>query len=457
MLRLATEKLARWADAPGRRPLLVRGARQVGKTWLVMDFARARFPAGAITVDLEVRRDLHSVFAGDLTAARVLSDLELALGRRIVPGHDLLFLDEIQACPRALMALRSFFEQLPELHVVAAGSLLELAVGEASFPVGRVEYLWLYPMSFAEFLSAAGNEVAAGVVRGGPRPLSEASHVALLSLLGDYFRVGGMPAAVAAYATSGSMLEASHVHDLLVTSFRDDFAKYRPRVSPDTLDDVLTLTARSVGSQLKYARLAPDATGPTAKSAFGVLERAQLVSRVGAVSRCGLPLAGGAGRRFKAIVLDVGVMQRLAGIPMDVQVGKRDLLAIHNGAVAEQFVGQELRSCGGEDSEDLHYWSRAKGAAEVDYLARTGASVRPVEVKSGPAGRLRSLHQLLLEQPECAPGVVLSEAAYAELPEQGLVFCPLYFAGSLGRSAFAASAVDAAQPRTADSAPRAWT
>jgi predicted AAA+ superfamily ATPase len=439
MLRLATERLARWADAPGRRPLLVRGARQVGKTWLVTDFARTGFPSGPVTVDLEVRRDLHSVFAGDLTATRVLSDLELALGRRIVPGDDLLFLDEIQACPRAIMALRSFFEELPELHVVAAGSLLEFAVGEASFPVGRVEYLWLYPMSFAEFLSAVGSEVAAGVVRGGPQPLPEASHAALLSLLGDYFRVGGMPAAVAAYTSSGSILEASHVHDLLVTSFRDDFARYRPRVSPDTLDDVLTQTARSVGSQLKYARLAPDATGPTAKSAFGVLERAQLVSRVGAVSRCGLPV-GGAGRRFKAIVLDVGLMQRLAGIPMDVQLGKHDLLAIHNGAVAEQFVGQELRSCGGEGSEDLHYWSRAKGSAEVDYVMRAGAPVRPVEVKSGPAGRLRSLHQLLLEQPECAPGVVLSEAPYAELPEQGLVFCPLYFAGSLGRSAFGASA-----------------
>ena len=154
------------------------------------------------------------MFAGDLTAARILSDLELALGRRIVPGDDLLFLDEIQACPRVIMALRSFFEELPELHVAAAGSLLEFAVGEASFPVGRVEYLWLYPMSFAEFLSAVGNEVAAGVVRRGPQPLSEASHSALLTLLGDYLRVGGMPAAVAAYTAGGSMLEASRVHDL---------------------------------------------------------------------------------------------------------------------------------------------------------------------------------------------------------------------------------------------------
>jgi hypothetical protein len=253
----------------------------------------------------------------------------------------------------------------------------------------------------------------------------------LLALLRDHLFVGGMPAAVKAYVASGRLLDAFHVHDLLVTSFRDDFAKYRPRVSGVTLDDVFTNLARSVGTQTKYARLAPDATGPTAKAALAVLERAQLVSRVDAVSRCSLPLGAHTSRRFKAIVLDVGVMQRLAGLPLDVRLAKADLLALHNGAVAEQFVGQELRSQGGMGSEPLHYWSRAAGAAEVDYLLRQGSEIRPVEVKSGPAGRLRSLHQLLLDQPACSPGLVLSEAPYAELPEQGLVFCPLYFAGSL--------------------------
>ena len=447
MLRLAADHLNRWADAPDRRPLIVRGARQVGKTWSVTDFANQRFPGGLITIDLELRRDLHRVFEGDLTATRVLSDLEVAVGRRLVPGRDLLFLDEIQACPRAIMALRSFFESFPELHVVAAGSLLEFALGDASFPVGRVEYLWLNPMNFFEFLLAIGNEVAAEVVWRGPHAVPEATHAVLLGRLRDYLFVGGMPAAVAAYARSGRLLDALRVHDLLVTSYRDDFARYRPRVRPDTLDEALTLMARSVGSQLKYTALAPDATGPTAKAAVAVLEKAQLITRVAAVSRCGVPLDAQASRRFKAIVVDVGVMQRLTGLPVEVEFAKRDLLAMHNGAVAEQFVGQELKA-GGWGSAGLHYWSRATGSAEVDYVAIVGSRVRPIEVKSGPSGRLRSMHLLLKEQPECGPGIVLSEAPYAELPEQGLVFCPLYFAGSLGAGGESGRAVDAASPRS---------
>jgi predicted AAA+ superfamily ATPase len=152
-----------------------------------------------------------------------------------------------------------------------------------------------------------------------------------------------------------------------------------------------------------------------------------------------VPLEAAASRRFKAIVVDVGVMQRLAGLPVEVEFAKRDLLAMHNGAVAEQFVGQELRARA-RGSEDLHYWSREAGAAEVDYVAFVGARPRPIEVKSGPAGRLRSMHVLLREQPECGPGIVLSEAPYAELPEQGLVFCPLYFAGSLAGPGLAGDA-----------------
>jgi len=430
MLRLATDRLNRWAASSDRRPLIVRGARQVGKTWMVTDFAARRFPDGLITIDLELRRDLHRLFEGDLTAARLLSDLEVALRRRIVPGRDLLFLDEIQACPGAIMALRSIYESFPALHVVAAGSLLEFALGEASFPVGRVEYLWLHPMSLLEFLVAIGNEAGADVVRRGPHAVPETTHALLLACLRDYLFVGGMPAAVKAYSGSGRLMDALHVHDLLVTSYRDDFAKYRPRVRPDTLDEVLTLIARSVGSQLKYTRLAPDATGPTAKAAVAVLENAQLVTRVDAVNRCGVPLGAQTSRRFKAIVVDVGLMQRFAGLPVEVEFAKRDLMALHNGAVAEQFVGQELRA-GGAGGDSLHYWSRATGSAEVDYVALVGSRVQPVEVKSGPSGRLRGLHQLLHEQPDCAPGIVLSEAPYAQLPEQGLVFCPLYFAGSL--------------------------
>jgi uncharacterized protein len=433
VLRLATERLLAWADSPDRRPLIVRGARQVGKTWAVTNFADQRFPGGLVTIDLERRRDLHRVFEGDLSPTRLLSELEIAAGRRITPGRDVLFFDEIQACPRAIMALRYFYETCPEFHVIAAGSLLEFALGGIPFPVGRVEYLWMRPMNFLEYLLAIGNEVAAEVVRRGPHRTTDTAHQILLTHLRDYLFVGGMPAAVKAYATSSRLLDALRIQDDLITSYRDDFVKYRPRVRDDALlSEVLTSVARSVGSQLKYARLAESGSDPTIKIAFTLLEKAQLVCRIVAVSHCGMPLAARVSRRFKAITLDVGLMQRMTGLPIDVELAKNDLLDIHNGAVAEQFVGQELISTAATN-DGLHYWSRAakNSSAEVDYLTPVENGIRPVEVKSGSSGSLRSLHVLLAEHPECAPGIVLSERPYEELSEQKLLFIPLYFAGSL--------------------------
>jgi predicted AAA+ superfamily ATPase len=434
MERRATHHLATWADTPRRRPIIVRGARQVGKTWLVRDLAARRFAGHLHSIDLERRHDLHPIFAGDLDPVRILSALEAILGKRIVPGRDLLFLDEIQACPRAIVALRYFYEELPELHVIAAGSLLEFALGGISVPVGRVDYLWLRPVTFSEYLAGIGNEVAAELVEEGPHRVAGTTHQLLLEHLRDYLFVGGMPAAVQAYAESGRLLDAFDVHESIIATYRDDFLKYQPRTGIDCLDDVLTSVAQSVGQQLKYARLSTLATPPTVKRAFALLERAQLVRRIRGIKHVGLPLGADASRGFKALVVDVGLMQRLAGLPSTVELAKTDLLGMHNGAVAEQYVGQELAAVP-QRYEDLFYWARAakSSTAEVDYVVRIGTSARPVEVKSGPAGRLRSMHILLVQQPELAPGIVLSEAPYAELLDQNLLFVPLYFAGSLER------------------------
>ncbi len=432
MHRLAIKSLRAWAESPRRKPLVVRGARQVGKTWAVQHFGEEHFDGRVHTLDLERRRDLHRLFEGSLDPTRILSELETVVGERITPGRDLLFLDEIQACPRAIAALRYFVEDIPQLHVIAAGSLLEFALRAISVPVGRIQYLWMQPLTFVEYLRGVGNDPAADTVDEGPRPLSETVHRALLGHVRDYMFVGGMPAAVSAYATSGRLLDAFDVHDEIVTSYRDDFLKYQPRTDPDGLDDVLVAVAGSVGEPIKYARLSGRVTRPTIRRAFGLLERAQLVRRVEAVRHLGIPLGAGVGQRFKAILVDVGLMQRLSGLPANIELAREDLLGIHAGAVAEQFVGQQLAAAlrGGDR---LYYWAReAKSStAEVDYVVRIGDSVRPVEVKSGPSGRLRSLHLLLSQHPEVGPGIVLSEAPYAELPEQNLVFVPLYYAGTL--------------------------
>jgi predicted AAA+ superfamily ATPase len=253
--------------------------------------------------------------------------------------------------------------------------------------------------------------------------------------LREYLFVGGLPEAVRVYAESGRLRDAFLVQDEVVQAYRADFGKYAPRVEGGTLDEVLTSVARTIGTQVVYSRLAAGPTQPTLKTAFNVLERAQVVQRVTSVKHVGLPLgSGAASRRFKAILVDLGLQHRLCGLSLDAEYAKADLLGIYEGALAEQFVGQELHAA---SDRGLFYWARdAKSStAEVDYLLAREDSVVPIEVKSGPGGRLRSMHQLLKECPQCAPGVVLSTAPYAELPEQGLWFLPLYFAGSLARPA----------------------
>lgn len=440
MRRLISEKLIAWRDSPQRKPLMVRGARQVGKTYSVLDFGRKAFAGHVRHVDLELRRDAHSAFADDISPAVVLRRLQAILGIEVVPGRDLLFLDEIQACPRAITALRFFYELMPELHVVAAGSLLEFALGEHSFPVGRIDYLQMRPLTFVEYLWAIGNQPAADVVEGGPSSTDEVIHEVLLRHLRDYFFVGGMPAVVHSFVDSGAMLDAFALQDAIIATYRDDFSKYGVRVDRDCLDEVLRSTARSAGRQVLYARLATGYRGQTIKRCFDLLARARVVERVASASPAGLPLAASPGHgRFKATLLDIGLMQRLNAMPHDIDIATASLLSLYQGALAEQFVGQELRAALKEPpiGEALHYWSRAGEArgsnAEVDYLVAMNGRIVPIEVKSGPSGKLRSLHLLLREYPQCSPGVVLSEAPFAELPEQGLVFVPLYYAGSLDR------------------------
>ena len=235
------------------------------------------------------------------------------------------------------------------------------------------------------------------------------------------------------FAESGLLRDAFLAQDEVVEAYRADFGKYAPRVSRDTLEEVLRSVAQAVGTQIKFSNLAEGPTIPTIKNAFTLLERAQVIHRVSAAKQVGLPLGTGASsRRFKAIMVDLGLLHRLTGAPLDAAFATADLLGIYRGALAEQYVGQELLAAG---DRQLHYWSRAakSSTAEVDYLIAIDGRIVPIEVKSGPAGRLRSLHQLLLENPECDPGIVLSARPYAELPEQGPVFVPLYYAGSLDR------------------------
>ena len=432
MKRWVEKQLISWKDSPRRKPLILRGARQVGKTWLVENVLAGQFD-NFVKIDLEKRRDLHVHFAGNLDPRNILSYLELAMGR-ITPGKSLVFLDEIQACPRAITALRYFHEQMPELHVIAAGSLLEFAFGKISVPVGRVQYLHVHPMTFHEYLLAMDKDPMAEYVLMDPAEVDEGAQQMILNELRNYFFVGGMPECVKTFRDSNSMVQAFQVQSEILDAYRDDFSKYTPHIDATCLDAVLMNAAKSVGEQLKYTRLNDGHSGQTNRKAFDLLVKAKLIHKIPACNPSGLPLGATANpKKFKGFMLDIGLLQRLCQVPVALELKQESLLAMYRGKLAEQFVAQELQAWHGSP---LFYWARnARGSsAEVDFLVVRDGKIYPVEVKSGAGGSLRSLHLMLKKYPNCPRGLILYSSIYKNLPEQNLVFLPLYSVATIGIS-----------------------
>jgi predicted AAA+ superfamily ATPase len=429
MKRLLDKELKTWKESPRRKPLIVRGARQVGKTYSIKQFGTSEFENLAF-IDFERNVDIRRIFEGNLSAKQILSDLEILLGQRILPGKTLLFFDEIQACPRAITALRYFYEEIPGLHVIAAGSLLEFALSETSFPVGRIQFLQCYPLTFAEYLAATGHKDAAHGILQPPAKVSDAVHTFLCGELRRYFFVGGMPESVNAFVQTGSMKASFEVQAEICETFRMDFAKYAPRSDKYCLDNVLIAAAKAVGLQTKYSKLAEGYSNPTIKKAYELLNLANVLRRVPSTDPSGLPLGASASSNiFKTVFLDVGLMRYLTGMPVDIEYATPDLLSIYRGAVAEQFAGQELAV---SQNGHLFYWARhaKSSSAEVDFCIIADGKIIPVEVKSGPAGKLKSMHLFLKTYPNSPKGIVFSTQPYAELPESKLTFIPLYFAFS---------------------------
>lgn len=430
MKRLILGKLLSWKNQVNRKPLILRGTRQVGKSWSIVEFGKASFSGKVHVVDLEKHPDWHRIFQPNLDAKRILSELEILLNSRIIPEEDLLFIDEIQECPQALMALRYFYEQIPALHVIAAGSLLEFALSDISFPVGRVQMMNMYPMNFAEFLMATNQEMLANILLGRVTQLSEIVHQRMLEELRKYFFIGGMPECVKTYSESGSMTAVFDIQADLVHAFRQDFSKYTPSVDKQCLNNVLSATAIKVGQQTRYAHLSDGFTNPTIKKSYELLCAARILHKIPATSGDGLPFGASTNeKKFKTILADIGLMRFLNNLSVDITDLSDNLLSIYRGSLAEQFVGQELLSAG----QELYYWSReAKSSmAEVDYLIDRNGAIFPLEIKGGASGKLRSMHLFLSTYPNCTKGLVLSTTNRASLPEQKLEFIPIYFAYAL--------------------------
>ncbi len=389
--------------------------------------------------------DLHGLFAQP-DPKRLLEELALLKGRAIKPGETLLFLDEIQACPPALAVLRYFYELMPELHVIAAGSLLDFALREFahSMPVGRIEYLHLHPLSFEEFVEALeGPALVEYLGRVGVgEPVSAAMEKRFLELLRRYFFIGGMPEPVRVYAERQDLLEVQRIQTSLVATVQDDFGKYGPRRLQELMRQTYRHVAENVGRKMKFVNVSREDRSGDVRRAFELLAQSRVVQPVFRTAANGLPLGAERDERhFKALFLDVGLVNRLCGLDL---VGAEDLITVNEGALAEQYVGQQLLAAAlpFEDPQ-LFYWSReAKNAsAELDYVISRHQEILPVEVKAGKTGTLRSLYQFLQEKGRQRAvrfhlrPAVLEEVSLpgAERTKVQLLSLPLYLSGQLER------------------------
>lgn len=317
------------------------------------------------------------------------------------------------------------------MHVIAAGSLLEFALKDISFPVGRLQTLTMHPMTFEEFLLATGKELLAEKIKQHNNTFSEAVINRINNEMYNYFIVGGMPECVAIFASTNSFVDVIQLQTDLISAFRQDFAKYSGHSDRRCLNSVLNSVAKKVGEQIKYARLSEDFTNPTIKKSFELLEMARLFSKVKTASPAGIPLGASASEKiFKTVFLDIGLLSNLNGFNSDKTVPKQQLSSAWNGKLAEQFAGQELRAFA---NDNLFYWVRDKrgSSAETDYLIEKDGKIVPIEVKSGKSGKLKSLHMLLKTFPNVQSAYVLTEDKYGEIPEQKIIFRPLFCAGTL--------------------------
>ena len=406
MKRTAAAALDDWLRAPDRKPLVLRGARQVGKTWLVRDLA-ARSGRELAEVNFERDPSFARYFRTN-DAAAILGELSLALDRDISPGRSLLFLNEIQAAAPVFGKLRWFCEEVPSLPVVAAGSLLELTLGDGHFsmPVGRVSFQHVEPMGFPEFLEAHGQQRLLRVLEewrpGGP-PLPEAAHERATEWLHRYSMVGGMPAVVEADASGRSARACRELQRDLAAAFRADFAKYSGRMHPNVLDATLRAVAGSLGRKLVYARFGDGVKQHQARRALELLAGARVCHLVRHSAANGLPLGAEAKDTFrKAILADVGLAHALLGTPAAAAFPSwTDLAPAVRGQLADQLAGQQLRLVDAltGDGPELFYWQREGGRpGEIDYLVVVQGRIVPVELKSGAAGSMKSLHQFMFDK-----------------------------------------------------------
>jgi uncharacterized protein len=429
MRRAILNTLIDWKVAKNRKVLLLRGARQVGKTYIVRELAKDfdHF----LEVNFEKNPDVKHFFDQNLDPVRICTNLSAYYGIPVIDGKTLLFFDEIQSAPKAIQSLRFFYESKPELHVITAGSLLEFALEDlTAWGVGRIRSVYMYPMSFDEFLLANNEDALIEIKKDATNvhPLNVAFHEKLKDYLKKFLMIGGMPEAVKTYVSKSTDINSvQNVLSDITISYNDDFAKYKSRIPVLRLRAVMESVVKQSGGKFIYSESGPLSNPAQAKEAIDLLEMAGLVYKVYHTSGEGVPLGGAVNyKKFKALLHDTGIFQQLSGLRLSELLIASNIDMLNKGNIAEAFAGLEMiKYANVFEKKQLYYWHREKrgSTAEVDYLIEQQGQVVPVEIKSGSTGKMQSMYRFL-EEKKVPRGIRLSLENFSAYDK--ILVVPLY-------------------------------
>lgn len=437
MRRDIENDLVLWKSQKERYPLIIRGARQVGKSYLVETFGKNHFQ-NCVVINFEFQPQMKECFQ-TFEPLEIINKIQLILGVHIKENDTLLFLDEIQECPKAIMSLRYFREKMPKLAVISAGSLLEFAMRSPDFrmPVGRVQFLYLRPLSFSEYLEAVGHHELRNFLSGIKLTdqTDDLVHKKLFELLRIYLVTGGMPAVLNEYLSSRDLMDCQKVQSALLQTYRSDFGKYASISQHTYLQKIFDISPRMSGKRIKYSNIDPDSRSRDLKNAIKLLSLAGVINPIYSTIASGLPLGTQVNeQKLKLIFLDTGLMQNLCGLQGRLSV-EENVMQINAGSVAEQFVGQEIIAYSDKHQPaSLYFWAKEKrnSMAEVDYIVNIGSNIIPVEVKSGKEGRLKSL-RIFMEEKKSGLGIRFSQDSLSYYDK--ILSIPLYMIEQMPRLA----------------------
>lgn len=424
MYRIAMEKLYRWKVSRRRKPLIIQGARQVGKTWLMKEFGRAAY-RDMVYINFDSNSRMAELFASDLNTDRLIMGIELYAGKKIDPDSTLLIFDEVQEVPRALSSLKYFYENAPQYHIICAGSLLGIALHEGtSFPVGKVDFLELYPLSFREFLMAVTGTQFAKLLDSQDYKMITSFKQTYIEALKQYYFIGGMPEAVKNFTEERDFYEVREVQKRILEAYEQDFSKHAPlEIVPK-----IRMVWNSIPSQLAkenkkflYGLVREGGRAKEYETAIMWLCDCGLVYKIERVKGGGIPLKAYVDQKaFKLFVVDVGLLGCMTGLSPKILLDGNDLFTEFKGALTEQYVCQQLKTL---ENLSIYYYTNDRGSCEVDFVVDTGERTVPVEVKAEVNLKAKSLKTYYEKyQPEIS--IRTSMADYR--PEEWLMNLPLY-------------------------------